>query len=173
VTFNQTAGSGYVTKIYKALSREFPAERLDAPSLFLAAAGVKGTIEPPGGRENEWFVQKMNQHFLNLFALWAKATGLDPKGEFEKLPVVRLGMRLRREPLDGGSSDPANRYMEIIEEQLKSLTPRESYIVLDGIMSVMANRMAFGNEFRAEVERWLSEVAKPKPTGLVGFFGLE
>ena len=31
----------------------------------------------------------------------------------------------------------------------------------------------FGNEFRAEVERWLGEIAKPKPTGLVGFFGLE
>jgi len=173
VRFDQIAASGYVTKIYEALSREFPAQRLDAPSLFIAAAGVKGTIEPPGARGNEGFVQKMNQHFANLLALWAKATGVDSKREFEKLPVVPLGIHLRREPLSGGSSDAANRYTEIIEQQLNSLAARESYIVLDQIMSVMASRMGFGNEFRAEVERWLGEVAKPKASGLAGFFGLE
>ena len=63
--------------------------------------------------------------------------------------------------------------MEIIEEQLKFLAARESYMVLDAIMWVMANRMGFWNEFHAEVERWLDEVAKPEPTGLAGFFGLE
>jgi len=173
VSFDQTAGSGYVTKIYEALSREFSAQRLDVPSLFIAAAGVKGTIEPHGGWENEWFVQKMNQHFVNLVALWTKATGLNAKGEFERVPVVPLGMRLRSEPLDGASSDAATRYMEIIAKELKPLAGMERYIVLDEIMSVMANRMGFGREFRVEVERWLGEVAKPKPTGLVGFFGLE
>jgi hypothetical protein len=179
VSFDQIAASGYVTKIYEAISREFP-EGIDVPSLYVAAVGVKGTVTPPMTWDGvERFMQKMTQHCLNLFGLWQKALGLDPNGEFENLPEVPLGLRLKRGFPPGDTTTPesadghSERYMEIIEEQLKPLAARESYIVLDGIMSVMANRMGFGNEFRAEVERWLGEVAKPKPTGLVGFFGLE
>jgi hypothetical protein len=174
VSFDQIAASGYVTKIYEAISREFP-EGIDVPSLYAAAVGVKGTVKPPITWDGvERFMQKMTQHCLNLFGLWQKALGLDPTGEREHLPEVPFGLRLKREYLPHNlSSKPMQRYMEMIEEQLKSLPAKESYIVLDGIMSVMANRMEFGNEFRAEVERWLDEVAKPKPTGLVGFFGLE
>lgn len=37
----------------------------------------------------------------------------------------------------------------------------------------MASRMGFGDELIAEVDRFISEVSKPKASGLVGFFGLE
>src|SRR5262249_4179639 len=123
----------------------------------------------------ERFVQKMNQHVFNLTRMWSKVLGLDPTGEWNKLPEVPLGLRMMGVSLPESrlAFGHSGRYMDIIEEQLKFLPPRESYIVLDGIMSVMANRMEFGDEFRVELERWLGEVSKPKPTGLVGFFGLE
>lgn len=178
-SFEQIAASGYANKIYEAIIRENP-DGIDVPSLFLAAMTVKGTIDPPSGWDSaERLIQKVNQHVVNLLGLCSKALDLDPTGEFEKLPKVPLGTRLKRGfPLGDATPESPNshpeRYIEIIEEQLKPLGgARAKYIVLDRMMSAMASRMGFGDELIAELDRFIGEVSKPKITGLVGIFGLE
>jgi hypothetical protein len=179
VSFEQIAASGYATKIYEAVSRENP-EGIDVPSLFVAAVVVKGTIDPPATWDSaERLIQNVNQHVLNLLGLCSKALGLDPTGEFEKLPKVPLGLRLKRGFAPGNATPDSpyghsERYMGIIGEQLRALRiARQKYIVLDSVMSAMASRMGFGDELIAEVDRFIGEVSKPKASGLVGFVGLE
>lgn len=179
VSSEHIAASGCATKIYEAISQENP-DGIDVSSLFVAAMVFKSTIDPPATWDSaERLIQKVNQHILNLLGLCSKALGLDPTGEFEKLPKVPLGLRLKRGFPSGYDSPESpygnsERYMEIIEEQLRAVRrAREKYIVLDSVMSAMASRMGFGDELIAEVDRFISEVSKPKASGLVGFFGLE
>lgn len=178
VSSEQIAASGCATKVYEAICRE-NSDGIDMPSLFVAAAGTKGTIDPPEWENAERLIQKVNQHVINLLGLCAKALGLDPTGDFEKLSKVPLGMRLKREFLPdlGTPESPcgrSGRYMDILEEQLKPLGgARAKYIVLDRVMSAMASRMGFGDEVVAELDRFIAEVSEPKASGLVGVFGLE
>lgn len=178
VSSEHIAASGCATKIYEAICRENP-DGIDMPSLFVAAAGTKGTIDPPAWENAERLIQKVNQHVINLLRLCAKALGLDPTGDFEKLPKVPLGMRLKREFLPdlGTPESPcgrSGRYMDIIEEQLNTVRgARAKYIVLDCILSAMASRMGFGDEVVAELDRFIAEVSEPKASGLVGVFGVE
>lgn len=180
VSFEQVAASRYANNVYEAISKENP-DGIDLPSLFVAAAGVKGTIDPPTGWDDvERLIQKVNQHVLNLLGLCSTALGLDAIREFETLPNVPLGVCLTRGLSPGDGTLPlspfgdSERYMDIIEEQLKPLGgTRAKYIVLDRVMSMMASRMGFGDELVAELDRFIGEVSKPKVTGLVGFFGLE
>lgn len=179
VSFEHIAASGNATKIYEAIIRENP-DGVDVPSLFVAAIGVKGTIDPPTTWGSvEQLMQKINQHVLNLLGLYSKALALDPTGEFEKLPKVSSGLRLKRGFLpDNGipefSHKHSDRYMAIIEEQLKDVSStRAKYIVLDCVMSAMASRMGFGDGLIAELDRFIAEVSETMVTGLVGFFGLE
>ncbi|MGA8733647.1 MAG: hypothetical protein WB558_06970 [Terriglobales bacterium] len=179
VSLEQIAASEYATKIYEGISRENP-DGIDVPSLFVAAVVVKGTIDPPATWDSaERLIQNVNQHVLNLLRLWSEALGLDPTGEFEKLPKVPLGLRLKRgfPRSDDSPESPygnSEQYTHIIEEQLKAVrSTREKYIVLDSVMSAMASLMGFGDELIAEVDRFIGDVSKPKVTGLVGVFGLE
>ncbi|SRR5258708_4866014 len=142
VSFERIAASGYATKIYEAISPENP-DGIDVPSLFVAAVVVKGTIDPPATWDSsERLIQKVSQHILNLLGLCSKALGLDPTGEFEKLPKVPLGLRPKRWFPSGYNSPESpygnsERYVEIIEEQLKALrSAREKYTVLDSVMSL-------------------------------------
>jgi hypothetical protein len=178
VGFEQIAASGYATRIYEAISGENP-QGIDVPSLFVAAVIVKGTIDPPAWENAERLIQNVNQHVLNLLGLCSKALGLDQTEEFEKPPKFPLGLRLKRgfAPGSGTPESPyghSERYMEIIEEQLKPVPrAREKYIVLDRVMSATASYMGFGDDLIAEVDRFIGEVSKLKVTGLVGFFGLQ
>lgn len=178
VSSEHIAASGCATKIYEGISRENP-DGIDMPSLFVAAAGTKGTIDPPAWEDAERLIQKVNQHLINLLGLCAKALGLDPTGDFEKLPKVPMGMRLKREFLPDlvmpeSACGRSGHYMEIIEERLKTVRgARAKYIVLDRIMCEMASRMGFGDEVVAELDRFIAEVSEPKASGLVGVFGLE